>query len=315
VAGELTAPPRRTPRPLSVVVPDLGKHPSSHELARNAIAGAVMQLVRHGPAVRRGADDEAVHKFRVATRRLRSDLGTFADIVADPQTDWLREELRWLGADVGTLRDNHVLAANLRRAVRDLPAADAARSRELFARLDGQRREARTVVLASLRSGRYQHLLDALIRFASSIQPQRNDVVERHGKEDLKAMRKLVGKRWRRLAAAIRMLEDDPPDAALHAVRIKAKRCRYAAEAVAPAAGKHMARFAAAVSDLQTVLGEHQDTVVAELWLREAATAVPAVALVSGQLIARERSERARLRGEWPSVWTRIVAEQARARL
>ena len=43
--------------------------------------------------------------------------------------------------------------------------------------------------------------------------------------------------------------DDDPPDDELHEVRIRAKRCRYAAEAVAPAFGKAAQRFAKAVTD------------------------------------------------------------------
>ena len=54
-----------------------------------------------------------------------------------------------------------------------------------------------------------------------------------------------------------------PPDAALHAVRIRAKRCRYAAEATIPVFGTPAQRFARAIADVQDVLGEHQDAVVA----------------------------------------------------
>ncbi|MDQ2959490.1 MAG: CHAD domain-containing protein [Candidatus Dormibacteraeota bacterium] len=301
--------------PPTVAVPEFDKRPSPHQLALVAVAGAVAQLVRYAPAILRGGDDEAVHKFRVATRRLRSDLGTFADVIDDPHTLWLRDELRWLGADVGRLRDIQVLAATLHRAVEDLAAGDVARSRALFARLDRQGRDARQGVLAALRSARYRRLLDALVQSTDSLREQSDLAVERHRKQELTAMRRLERKRWRRLAAAVDVLGEKPSDAALHAVRIKAKRSRYAAEAVSPLAGKQLARFAAAVSDLQTVLGDHQDTVVAEAWLREAAGAVPAGSLVAGELIARERAERARLRTEWPAVWRRVVAARKRATL
>ena len=115
-----------------------------------------------------------------------------------------------------------------------------------------------------------------------------------------------------RLAAAVDALDPEAPDDALHKVRIKAKRCRYAAEAVTPIAGKRAARFALAVSRLQTVLGEHQDTVVAERWLREAAHAEPVSGLGAGELIACQRAERARLRAEWPSVWKTASATRLR---
>lgn len=57
------------------------------------------------------------------------------------------------------------------------------------------------------------------------------------------------------------------------------------------------ARFAEAVSDLQTLLGNHQDTVVAESWLRETAAAIPASSLVAGELIAQQCLERICLLG------------------
>ena len=73
----------------------------------------------------------------------------------------------------------------------------------------------------------------------------------------------LVATPWKKLRDAVQDLDDDPPDEDLHAVRIRAKRARYAAEAVAPAIGKAAKRFASAVADVQEVLGNHQDAVVA----------------------------------------------------
>ena len=86
--------------------------------------------------------------------------------------------------------------------------------------------------------------------------------------------------------------------------RIRAKRARYAAEAVAPALGKAAKRFASAVADLQDLLGEHQDAVVAGQWLREH---VPAgdggAAFVAGQLVLVEADAADRSRDEWPAAW------------
>lgn len=299
-------------RPAEVVVPDLGAHPRPDELARHAIAGAVVQLLQHDAAVRLGEDEEGVHKFRVATRRLRSDLGTFAAFFDGEQAEWLREELRWLGNEVGRLRDTHVLAGNLQLAIDALPADDVSPGQHLLKRLRRQAQNARESVLAALRSERYDRLLDALVRTAGAGQPLPEGALQRHRKRDAMAMNNLVRTRWRRLAAAVEALGDDPPDAALHDVRIKAKRCRYTAEAVTPVAGERVARFAVAVSRVQTVLGEHQDTVVAERWLREAADATPVSRLAAGELVAHQRAERSRLRAEWPTVWRTVFATRRR---
>jgi CHAD domain-containing protein len=299
-------------RPAEVVVPDLGAHPRPDELARHAIAGAVVQLLQHDAPVRLGEDEEGVHKFRVATRRLRSDLGTFAAFFDGEQAEHLREELRWLGNEVGRLRDTHVLAGNLQRAIDALPADDVSPGQHLLKRLRRQAQDGRDSVLAALRSERYDRLLDELVRTAGAGQPLPEGASQRHRKRDARAMNNLVRTRWRRLAAAVEALGDDPPDAALHDVRIKAKRCRYTAEAVTPVAGERVARFAVAVSRLQTVLGEHQDTVVAERWLREAADATPVSRLAAGELVAHQRAERSRLRAEWPPVWRTVLAKRRR---
>jgi CHAD domain-containing protein len=108
-------------------------------------------------------------------------------------------------------------------------------------------------------------------------------------------------------------MDDDPPDSALHEVRILAKHCRYAAEAVAPAAGRPAARLAAAIADLQTVLGDHQDTIVAEAWLRNAAATTPEGAVAAGELILLQRWQRARLRARLPAAWKAASAKDLRS--
>jgi CHAD domain-containing protein len=114
----------------------------------------------------------------------------------------------------------------------------------------------------------------------------------------------LVRKPWKKLSDTVAELPDDPSDEDLHDVRIKAKRCRYAAEAVAPAVGKQARSFAKAIADLQDVLGEHQDAVVAEQWLREvASTANERDVFAAGQLASLERIDIDRTRARWGDAW------------
>jgi CHAD domain-containing protein len=301
----------RASRPADVAVPSLSPHPRPVDLARHAIAETLVQLIQTDAIVRLGDDEEGVHKFRVATRRLRSDLGTFAASVDVERAAWLREELRWVGTEVGRLRDNHVLAGNLQRAIESLPAADRPLAEMILTRLRRQAWAARATMLAALRSERYIRLVDGLVRLAGP-RPRPPQRGLQHRSPDTVII-KPVRRAWRRLAAAVDALGDDPTDAALHEVRIKAKRCRYTAEALTPVVGKRAARFAEAVSSLQTVLGNHQDTVVAERWLRETAAAMSASRLVAGELIAHQRGERVRLRAEWPSVWKKASAKRLRA--
>ena len=57
---------------------------------------------------------------------------------------------------------------------------------------------------------------------------------------------------------------------------------------------------------LQDVLGEHQDSVVAETTLRGLSSA-PERAIVAGRLIERERARRASARNSWRKAWDRLA--------
>ncbi len=113
---------------------------------------------------------------------------------------------------------------------------------------------------------------------------------------------------------AVAALGPEPTDDALHEVRIRAKRLRYACEAVAGVIGKPATDLARAAADLQGVLGDFHDAIVAEEWLRGVAVTAPAAqALAAGQVIGREREEAARCRAAWPASWKRLDRKKLRA--
>jgi CHAD domain-containing protein len=103
-------------------------------------------------------------------------------------------------------------------------------------------------------------------------------------------------------------LDGHAADDDLHAARIRAKRTRYAAEAVAPVLGKRARAVAAAAADLQDVLGQHQDAVVAERWLREQVRDTRSVrtAFAIGELVGLERAAAARARGRLRKAWKQL---------
>jgi CHAD domain-containing protein len=124
----------------------------------------------------------------------------------------------------------------------------------------------------------------------------------------------LVRTPWRHLRRAVAALGDDPPDDALHEVRIRAKRLRYAGEAAAPVIGKPAKQLAAAVAEVQGVLGDMQDAVVAEEWLRKTAmSGPPSQAVVAGILIARQRQQQEACRKAWIKPWKKASAKKRRA--
>ena len=68
--------------------------------------------------------------------------------------------------------------------------------------------------------------------------------------------------------------------------------------------GKHAVSTARSAKHLQTGLGEHQDAVVAERWLRHAAEAGPGiVGFAAGQLAMLQQERRDMARAEWRHRW------------
>src|SRR5207237_7285728 len=115
----------------------------------------------------------------------------------------------------------------------------------------------------------------------------------------------------RRSGSAVRGLPGAPPAPGLHRIRILAKRARYAAEAVAPVVGTAAAAFARAAAKLQTILGEHQDSVTAQAWLR-AAKVTGKRAFVAGELIALEGLAANEARAKWRKVWKALDSKRLR---
>ena len=109
-------------------------------------------------------------------------------------------------------------------------------------------------------------------------------------------------------------LDPVPADEALHEVRIRAKRLRYACEAVTGLVGKPAIELARAAAELQGILGDFHDAVVAEDWLRQASVKAPtAQAVAAGQLIAQERQAAADCRRAWLPAWKRLNRKKRRA--
>lgn len=286
----------------------LGPSPSAGDVVRAALSASVAQLIERDPGVRLGDDPEDVHQARVATRRLRSSLRTFGALL-DP--DWatsLRDELRSLGRDLGAVRDTEVLLDRLRARSERLRPDDQDAAKRVLDQLVERWDAARATLQDTLRSQAYTKLLDRLVHAAR--EPAL--IPEGDGPADV-VLPPLVRKPWDKLQAAVEALESDPPDEALHDVRIRAKRCRYAAETMVPVLGKQARAFARAIKDLQDVLGEHQDAVVAEQWLREAASTLDGPDMfIAGELASLERLDVERTRAAWPDVWRKASRKRLR---
>jgi CHAD domain-containing protein len=276
------------------------------DVIKSVLAESIASLLHHDPLVRTSSDPEAVHQARVATRKLRSHLRTFGPLLDPEWTEPLRSELGWLAMGLGAVRDREVLLERLRERAKLLPAADLRSANSLLHVLEVEIETLRKKLIAELGSVRYVDLLERLVAAAHSpatlpeADPPASSVLP-----------PLAAGPWRRLRSAVRQLPDPPTDPELHRIRILAKRARYAAEAVAPVAGAVATAFARAAAKLQTVLGEHQDSVTAQAWLRGARISGRR-AFVAGELIAMEHIAAEEARAKWPKVWKALDRKQLR---
>ena len=226
-------------------------------------------IVWGDPAVRQDVPD-AVHGMRVATRRLRSALQAYGRVVDRAATRELSGELKWLAGVLGNARDLEVLHSRLTQAVAEMPAESVvgpvqARLTRYFA---GREADARSALIAALDSDRYLALLGAIDGLLAD--PPLTRLARGRARRELPAM---VKRAHRRVAEHVTVAEGltsgDERDAQWHEARKAAKRLRYAAEAAAPALGKPADRLVKRVKQVQELLGDHQDAVVARPVLRE----------------------------------------------
>jgi len=255
---------------------------------RSELQRQISELEAHESGVRSG-DADALHKFRVATRRSRALLRPYSRV------DELQRELRWLAGLLGPVRDLDVLIDHVREVVKEL-GDDQPGGEAIVNALEAQRTQARSDLIGGLDAPRYRELL---ARF-------RNDV-ETLGDTEDDHLVTVARRELKRLQQAHAELGPNPPDDELHRVRIKAKRTRYAAEI----AGKPLAKLANAAKELQDAIGVHQDAVVAEERVREVANGTSLLA--AGRIIERERERRREVRAGLPKVWKKLERAAAKA--
>ncbi|MER6123601.1 CYTH and CHAD domain-containing protein [Streptomyces sp. NPDC001795] len=269
-------------------------------------------IVELDPAVRRDLFD-SVHSMRVATRRLRSTFRSYDKVLDRGVTDPIADELKWLAGELGIDRDQEVLTERLMAALDELPPSLL--SGPVRDRLDtwsqGRRGGSRQRLTDVLDGKRYLELLDALDTLIAD-----PPLLKAAAKDPAKALAKAVRKDFGKVAGLVVQALDLPSghdrDVAMHEARKKAKRTRYAAEAAAPALGKPAEALVKAMKSLQTLLGDHQDSVMARealLELSAEAYAAAENAFTYGVLYGREEQRAAAAEAALPETWQTVEKE------
>lgn len=242
--------------------------------------------------VRLGRDD-SVHQMRSVIRRVRSVLHSYRQLFEPAPVKELERELKSLAKTLGRYRDTEVLHARLRTHLDELPSnlVLGPLHDELDQRMAVRADTAMGAVKNRLNSPRYFKLLDALEAFieAPPVTPQGEAKARKTTAKLVNKAAKHLGKRH---DAAVAAAVGPRRDTAFHEVRKAAKKLRFAAAAVEGVHGKRAVKLGDAAHKIQTILGDHQDSVVAraELLKLGSAPGISSAAFTYGLLHAMERS-------------------------
>lgn len=248
-----------------------GKKPSEHVPDAGTVILAYLReqddaliagdlILREGP--------RGIHPTRVATRRLRSTLRIFAPFVDADRAAAFDVELSWYAAALGDVRDREVQRVRMRKLIDEIPdelvLGPVAQSIDAVLRSEEMLHRERLAQV--LDSERYLDLLRESKRWSTTPPFTAAAAQDAHvlGKRVRKAAAKLVT----HLEAGLR---HGGGDEELHRARKAGKRARYAAELAAPVLGKRGSTLVSRYQEVQDVLGDHQDGVVACALIRRLA--------------------------------------------
>jgi CHAD domain-containing protein len=267
--------------------------------ARVALAHELRVLDRELAAARAGKV-AGVHDVRVAMRRLRAEIALFERALPRRAAAAVDRELRALGRTVGAVRDLDVLAAAVAKRGRRIDPGLEPAVATILRHVREARRGAHAALVASLDAPRTRRLLARLAAL-----PRRAVGAEACGQVGAELVRPLAHD----LVRAGRRLDAGASAAVLHRLRIRAKRLRYALEALDGLGAEARARLVRRLAALQRVIGDQRDASSQRAWLLEEvpafvgdAEALVAIGAIGESLRRRSR----RLQRKVVRAWRRV---------
>ena len=193
------------------------------------------------------SDRDAIHDFRVEIRKLRAVLGGCASLIEKEWIGNLRSQLKVADEIISPLRNAHVLTDRFNAYPESIVSSNSA----LCVRLETMLSEAEETFQNKLNSQQFTAFL-AIIDLTKGVSiPALNP--DEHIYKHLKKFNK---QQWNSLTRKILNTKNHQ----LHQIRIKAKKVRYLAEASLPVMGHHIEKEAKMAKQIQTLLGEFQDS-------------------------------------------------------
>jgi triphosphatase len=297
------------PRPRRLGAPVLDPALGVEEALVLALGHLTEVLLWHAPAAIAGTRTEGVHQMRVAMRRMRSLLRVFRPACDGPALREFDRALKGLAGALGPARDWDVwlggLGAEVAAALPEEPRIAA------LLRAARERREAAYAALRPMLEGPVLRRIAWQAVALAQLRPWRveadAEAAERRAAPLADFAAGVLDKRWRRIAEAGTDISS-LPDEEFHALRIQAKRMRYAAELFAPLWGRKRARrFLARLAEVQDAFGLANDAVVAHALMgplagRGASDTAWACGVAEGWALARARRARSKASDAWDSL-------------
>jgi CHAD domain-containing protein len=210
-------------------------------------------------------EPEAVHRSRVATRRLRCTLRTFDGAFRAVAVRGLREELRWHGEMLGAPRDTEVLSARMAEILTALSPDQAEVVRPAVEQaLRGRHGEAHQALVTSMLTDRYRRLQLSLEQLLAA--PPLHPMA---GEPAAILLPQMWDQAVTRVRHALARAQARPSDLTRwHEVRKASKAARYGAELVA-GSQPHAEDAVEAWTQVTTHLGAVQDAVIGNQFVAE----------------------------------------------
>jgi triphosphatase len=299
------------------VQPTARRHGAPELPAGLSVAGAFSHVVAHltdvilhfAPSAAAGRDGpEPVHQMRVAVRRLRSAIKVFRRAVRCPAVEAVDAGLKALGAKLAPTRDWDVFVTETGAAVAGAFPAEK-RLQRLLATAERRRRACHEALRAFLDGAEFRRLGIELACLAGSHEwPATLDEAE-HAELGV-PLEEFAARELDRRLKRLSQVDDDIAEFApadLHAVRLRAKRMRYAAEIFAPLhSGKSTSRFIRRLSTLQNRLGALNDAAVAASLLDELGGGGRGHAFANGIVLGFVGAHGARTRKRISRAWEKF---------
>ena len=256
-------------------------------------------------AVRRDLGPEAVHRFRVVTRRLRSILRAYRSPLGKKTTAPLESAARTIARSSNAARELDTLARRVQDA--DCP--------QLHTRIAVERQQAMRQHLQVLENA-VSPFRDAYDAILEAVHPMRRKIARPKAQLPLrKAGPKRAEKSQRKLKrAGVEAMDDEQ----LHDLRIRAKRLRYFVEALSERLPKKTRKIADRMKRFQDLLGEDRDAAEHEAYLQrflsESRELPPEEKAELERLTAQLREAQAEARSAFVEAWSRYAERGKRGK-